>query len=171
MGEARGAADGAERAPLHGSGNCQPPSDAEEEEGESGGASSEHEEESADCAYLGAAAHERAAQAERAQRVHSHRPRMDASDAYEQECERALHEDSRRSIFYIKPAAELLPNAAAPRDWHEADYLESLRVEEEERRRLERAERAGNPPPRREHAKYGARTNNPEGDQPRPARP
>ena len=74
------------------------------------------------------------------------------------------HEDGRRSIFYGKPAADLPPTAAVPRDWDEGDYLEKLRLEREERRRLQRAARAGNPPPRRGDAKYGPQAGNPRGD-------
>ena len=81
-------------------GNCPPPSD-DEATVESGEEASEPET-SDDCFYEGAAAHERAAQAERlARRVEP----KDETDAYEQDCERALHDDARRSIFYGEPAA------------------------------------------------------------------
>ena len=79
-------------------------------------------------------------------------------------CACAAREDGRRSIFYGKLAADLPPTAAVPHDWDEGDYLESLRLEREKRRRLERAARAGNPPPRRSDARYGPQAGNPRGD-------
>ena len=88
----------------------------------------------------------------------------DETDAYEQDCERALHDDARRSIFYGKPAAYLQPGLAAPRGWSEVDVLHAREVERQEQRRLERAARDGYPPPHRSDARYGPQGLNPAGD-------
>ena len=145
-------------------GNCPPPSD-DEETVESGEEASEPEE-SADCFYEGAATHERLAQADRVGRANGRaEPRVDYHNDYEQDRERALHDDARRFVFYEKPvSAYLQPGLAAPDGWSEADVLHAREVERQEHRRLERAAREGFPPPHRSDARYGPQVQNPVGD-------
>jgi len=79
--------------------------------------------------------------------------------------DRVLADDERRSLFYLRPAAEVPAHWAVPRDWEPPDYAELARAAREERERIDRMGHAGDHPPHRDDERYGPLADNPAGDE------
>ena len=128
---------------------------------------------SGDCHYLGAADHERLEEQERAQQESTEPLRPDRSDAFELERERELEEQGRISAVHGVPWHEVPAGSTEPAHWLDHidrpwERIERERARQEEREnheRVERMARAGIPPPRRDHDRYGSLAQNPEGDE------
>jgi hypothetical protein len=85
----------------------------------------------------------------------------DYLNGYECACERWHDEDGRRSSFYVTPAGELPPRAAAP----PPGYLGPRYLGPPHGMREQVTERAASPPPHREDKCYGPLASNPNGDE------